>query len=77
MQNVESDESTFELFLGIMDVVSKEEKDHPRCYQCKDQRCGGSVSARAVGNLHICEGLVNAESCIKATFCTCYNSVAS
>ena len=74
-------------------LQAKEEKDHPDCYQLKVQkptpvmvwRC----SARGImGNLYICATyaaihttsgtslFILARRC-QATFCTCYNSVAS
>ncbi|KAJ8369210.1 hypothetical protein SKAU_G00092380, partial [Synaphobranchus kaupii] len=56
----------FKLFLEIMDIQVKEEKDHPNCYQHKVQKpasvmVSGCVSAHGMGNLHIYEGTINAE----------------
>ncbi len=45
---------------------TKEEKDHPDCYQQQVQKPGsvmvwGCVSALGKGNLHFCDGTINAE----------------
>ena len=60
--------STFQIFgnHGRRVLQAKEEKDHPDCYQCKVQKPAsvmvlGCVSARGIGNLHICEGTINAD----------------
>ncbi len=68
-----SDESVFQVFLGGMDAVvlrTKEEKDHPDCYQQQVQKPGsvmvwGCVSALGKGNLHFCDGTINAEKYIE------------
>ena len=49
---------------------TKEEKDHPDCYGRKVQKPAsvmvwGCVSASGMGNLHICEGTINAERYIQ------------
>ncbi len=46
---------------------TKEEKDHPDCYQQQVQKPGsvmvwGCVSALGKGNLHFCDGTITAES---------------
>ncbi len=48
----------------------KEEKDHPDCYQQQVQKPGsvmvwGCVSALGKGNLHFCDGTINAEKYIE------------
>ncbi len=68
-----SDESTFQIVFGNYGRRvhrAKEEKDHPDCYQCKVQKPAsvmvwGCVSAHGMGNLHICEGTINAERYIQ------------
>ena len=45
---------------------NKEEKDHPDCYQQQVQKPGsvmvrGCVSGLGKGNLHFCDGTINAE----------------
>ncbi len=60
----------FRYFLGGMDAVCKEEKDHPDCYQQQVQKPGsvmvwGCVSALGKGNLHFCDGTINAEKYIE------------
>ena len=68
-----SDESTFQIVFGNHGrrvLRAKEEKDHPDCYQCKVQKPAsvmvwGCVSAHGMGNLHICEGTINAERYIQ------------
>ncbi len=63
----------FRYFLGGMDAVcsgAKEEKDHPDCYQQQVQKPGsvmvwGCVSALGKGNLHFCDGTINAEKYIE------------
>lgn len=65
-----SDESTFQIVFGNHGrhvLRAKEEKDHPDCYQRKVQppasvMVWGCVSA---GNLHFCEGTINAEKYIQ------------
>ncbi len=49
---------------------TKEEKDHPDCYQQQVQKPGsvmvwGCVSALGKGNLHFCDGTINAEKYIE------------
>lgn len=49
---------------------TKVEKDHPDCYQQQVQKPGsvmvwGWVSATGKGNLHFCDGTINAEKYIK------------
>ncbi len=49
---------------------TKEEKDHPHCYQQQVQKPGsvmvwGCVSALGKGNLHFCDGTINAEKYIE------------
>ena len=64
-----SDESTFQTVFGNHGrrvLRAKGEKNHPDCYQCKVQKPAfvmvwGCVSAHGMGNLHICEGTINAE----------------
>uniref|UniRef100_A0A3B4CB63 Transposase Tc1-like domain-containing protein n=1 Tax=Pygocentrus nattereri TaxID=42514 RepID=A0A3B4CB63_PYGNA len=64
-----SDESTFQIVFGNHGRCvpwAIEEKDCPDCYQCKVQKPAslmvwGCVSAHDMGNLHICEGTINAE----------------
>ena len=68
-----SDESTFQIVFGnhgrhVLRV--KEGKDHSDCYQRKVQKPAsvmvwGCVSASGIGNLHICEGTINAERYIQ------------
>ena len=68
-----SDESTFQIVFGNNGrrvLRTKEEKDHPDCYQRKVQKPAsvmvwGCVSAHGMGNLHICEGTINAERYIQ------------
>ncbi len=63
----------FRYFLGGMDTVcapDQEEKDHPDCYQQQVQKPGsvmvwGCVSALGKGNLHFCDGTINAEKYIE------------
>ncbi len=63
----------FRYFLGGMDAVCsgpKKEKDHPDCYQQQVQKPGsvmvwGCVSALGKGNLHFCDGTINAEKYIE------------
>ncbi len=48
----------------------REEKDHPDCYQQQVQKPGsvmvwGCVSALGKGNLHFCDGTINAEKYIE------------
>ncbi len=64
-----SDESVFQVFFGRNGrrvLRTKEEKDHPDCYQQQVQKPGsvmvwGCVSALGKGNLHFCDGNINAE----------------
>ncbi len=64
-----SDESVFQVFFGRNGrrvLRTKEEKDHPDCYQQQVQKPGsvmvwGCVSALGKGNLHFCDGTINAE----------------
>ncbi len=64
-----SDESVFQVFFGrngCRVLRTKEEKDHPGCYQQQVQKPGsvmvwGCVSALGKGNLHFCDGTINAE----------------
>ncbi len=49
---------------------TKEEKDHPDCYQQQVQKPGsvmvwGCVSVLGKGNLHFCDGTINAEKYIE------------
>ncbi len=49
---------------------TKEEKDHPDCYQQQVQKPGsvmvwGCVSALGKGNLHFCDGTINVEKYIE------------
>ncbi len=49
---------------------TKEEKNHPDCYQQQVQKPGsvmvwGCVSALGKGNLHFCDGTINAEKYIE------------
>ncbi len=49
---------------------TKEEKDHPDCYQQQVQKPGsvmvwGYVSALGKDNLHFCDGTINAEKYIE------------
>ena len=68
-----SDESTFQIVFGKCGrrvLRTKEEKDHPGCYGRKVQKPAsvmvwGCVSASGMGNLHICEGTINAERYIQ------------
>uniref|UniRef100_A0A9J7WZK0 Tc1-like transposase DDE domain-containing protein n=1 Tax=Cyprinus carpio carpio TaxID=630221 RepID=A0A9J7WZK0_CYPCA len=68
-----SDESVFQVFFGRNGrrvLRTKEEKDHPDCYQQQVQKPGsvmvwGCVSALGKGNLHFCEGTINAEKYIE------------
>ncbi len=51
-------------------IRTKEEKDHPDCYQQQVQKPGsvmvwGCVSALGKGNLHFCDGTINAEKYIE------------
>src|SRR4029434_7522951 len=55
-----------------MDAVlqTKVQKDHPGCYQQQVQKPGsvmvwGCVSALGKGNLHLCDGTINAEKYIE------------
>ena len=64
-----SEESTFQKVFGNHGhcvLWAKEKKGHPDCYQRKVQKptsvmLWGCVSAHGIGNLHICEGTINAE----------------
>ncbi len=68
-----SDESVFQVFFGRNGrrvLRTKEEKDHPHCYQQQVQKPGsvmvwGCVSALGKGNLHFCDGTINAEKYIE------------
>ncbi len=63
----------FRYFFGGMDAVCsgpKRRKDHPDCYQQQVQKPGsvmvwGCVSALGKGNLHFCDGTINAEKYIE------------
>ena len=65
-----SDESTFQLVFGKNGrwiLRAKDEKDHPDCYQWKVQKPAsvmvwGCISAHDMGDLHICEGTIDAEA---------------
>ena len=65
-----SDESTFQLVFGkngCQILRAKDEKDHPDCYQRKVQKPAsvmvwGCISAHGMGDLHICEGTIDAEA---------------
>ncbi len=68
-----SDESVFQVFFGRNGrrvLRTKEENDHPDCYQQQVQKPGsvmvwGYVSALGKGNLHFCDGTINAEKYIE------------
>ena len=68
-----SDESTFQIVFGndgCRVLRAKEEKDHMDCYPHKDQKPASAmvwrcVSAYGMGNMHICEGTINAERYIQ------------
>ncbi len=68
-----SDESVFQVFFGRNGrrvLRTKEEKDHPDCYQQQVQKPGSvmvwdCVSALGKGNLHFCDGTINAEKYIE------------
>ncbi len=68
-----SDESVFQVFFGRNGrrvLRTKEEKDHPDCYQQQVQKPGsvmvwGCVSALGKGNLHFCDGTINTEKYIE------------
>lgn len=68
-----SDESTFQIVFGNCGrrvLRTKEEKNHPDCYRRKVQKPAsvmvwGCISAQGMGNLHICEGTINAERYIQ------------
>ncbi len=68
-----SNESVFQVFFGRNGrrvLRTKEEKDHPDCYQQQVQKPGsvmvwGCVSALGKGNLHFCDGTINAEKYIE------------
>ncbi len=68
-----SDESVFQVCFGRNGrrvLRTKEEKDHPDCYQQQVQKPGsvmvwGCVSALGKGNLHFCDGTINAEKYIE------------
>ncbi len=68
-----SDESVFQVLFGRNGrrvLRTKEEKDHPDCYQQQVQKPGsvmvwGCVSALGKGNLHFCDGTINAEKYIE------------
>ena len=68
-----SDESTFQIVFGNCGrrvLRTKEEKNHLDCYRCKGQNPSsvmvwGCISAQGMGNLHICEGTINAERYIQ------------
>ena len=62
----------FRSFLEEMDSVlrTKEEKNHPDCYQQKVQKPAsvmvwGCDRALGKGNLHFCDGTINAEKYIE------------
>ncbi len=62
----------FRYFLGGMDAMCSgpRRKDHPDCYQQQVQKPGsvmvwGCVSALGKGNLHFCDGTINAEKYIE------------
>ena len=65
-----SDKSTFQLVFGKNGhriLRAKDEKDHPDCYQRKVQKPAsvmvwGCISAHGMGDLHICEGTIDAEA---------------
>ena len=68
-----SDKSVFQVFIGrngCRELRTKEEKDHPDCYQQQVQNPGsvmvwGCVSALGKGNSHFCDGTINAEKYIE------------
>ena len=52
---------------GCRILRAKDEKDHPDCYQRKVQKPAsvmvwGCISAHGMGDLHICEGTIDAEA---------------
>ena len=63
-----SDEPTFQLVFGKNGrwiLSAKDEKDHPNCYQREVQKPAsvmvwGCISAHGMGDLHICEGTIDA-----------------
>ena len=65
-----SDESTFQLVFGknrCRILRAKDEEGHPDCYQQKVQKPAfmmvwGCISAHGIGDLHICEGTIDAEA---------------
>ena len=68
-----SDKSVFQVFFWqkwTLCAPDKEEMDHPNCYQQQVQKPGsvmvwGCVSALGKGNLHFCDGTINAEKYIE------------
>ena len=68
-----SDESTFQIVFGNTGrrvLRTKEEADHPDCYQRKVQKPAsvmvwGCISSHGMGDLHFCEGNINAEKYIQ------------
>ncbi len=82
-----SDESVFQVFFGRNGrrvLRTKEEKDHPDCYQQQVQKPGsvmvwGCVSALGKGNLHFCDGTINAEKYIEiwSTICCLQEDIFS
>ncbi len=63
---------------------TKEEKDHPDCYQQQVQKPGsvmvwGCVSALGKGKLHFCDGTINAEKYIEilSTICCLQEDIFS
>ena len=66
-------ESVFQVFFGRNGhrvLRTKEEKDHPDCYQQQFQKPGSvmvwdCVSALGKGNLNFCDGTINAEKYIE------------
>ncbi len=82
-----SDESVFQVCFGRNGrrvLRTKEEKDHPDCYQQQVQKPGsvmvwGCVSALGKGNLHFCDGTINAEKYIEiwSTICCLQEDIFS
>ncbi len=68
-----SDESKFDILFGnhgCRVLRTKEERDHPACYQRSVQKPAslmvwGCISAYGMGSLHVLEGTMNAERYIK------------
>ncbi len=82
-----SDESVFQVFFGRNGrrvLRTKEEKDHPDCYQQtspKARVCHGMglCQCPGKGNLHFCDGTINAEKYIEilSTICCLQEDIFS